>query len=89
MSIQWLCDALEARLQSADTARERGRLVAAVMSTVGHDYVIATFGKQSPVTRGDCFATCARNDMYVIVRYAGSPSSARVRGARARAALGV
>jgi hypothetical protein len=30
-----LCDALEARLQSADAARERGRLVAAVMSTVG------------------------------------------------------
>jgi hypothetical protein len=29
------CDALEGRLQSADAARERGRLVRAVMSTVG------------------------------------------------------
>lgn len=28
----WLCDALEARLQSAE---ERGRLVRAVMSTLG------------------------------------------------------
>ena len=35
MNNYWLCDALEARLQSADAARERGRLVAAVMSTVG------------------------------------------------------
>ena len=31
----WVCDALEVRLQSADAARERGLLVAAVMSTVG------------------------------------------------------
>ena len=30
-----LCDALEARLQSADALAERGKPVAAVMSTVG------------------------------------------------------
>ena len=35
MTYIFLCDALEARLQSADAARERGRLVAAVMAGVG------------------------------------------------------
>jgi hypothetical protein len=30
-----LCDALEARLQSSDEERERGRLVRAVMAGVG------------------------------------------------------
>jgi hypothetical protein len=30
-----LCDVLEARLQSADALAERGKLVRAVMSTVG------------------------------------------------------
>jgi hypothetical protein len=32
-SSMWMCDALEARLQSAE--EKRGRLVAAVMSTMG------------------------------------------------------
>jgi hypothetical protein len=31
----WMCDALEARLQSADAAREWERLVRAVMAGVG------------------------------------------------------
>jgi hypothetical protein len=35
MSTQRLCDALGARLQSADAARERGRLVHEVMAGVG------------------------------------------------------
>jgi hypothetical protein len=38
MSSQLLCDVLEARLQSADAARERGRLVASVLSAVGGQY---------------------------------------------------
>jgi hypothetical protein len=31
----WRCDALEARLQSAEDERERGRLVKSVMARVG------------------------------------------------------
>lgn len=34
-----LCDALEARLRSADAMRERGRLVESVLARVGENYV--------------------------------------------------
>jgi hypothetical protein len=35
MKNQLQCDVMDSWFQSADAARERGRLVAAVMSTVG------------------------------------------------------
>ena len=34
----WQCDALEARLQSADAKREQGRLVESVLASVGDPY---------------------------------------------------